>query len=80
MNRKKTTDPVKTAQQEAEKDILRDPELSEGDPTDDLDEGELARRDNSDEAGFDNLEKERPGRRGAAEKGKGKDDNGRNGG
>src|SRR5579872_1697358 len=68
MNRKKTTDPVKAAQEEAEKDILRDPELSGGDPTDDLDEGELARRDNSDEEGFDQLEKKRPGRKGAAEK------------
>jgi hypothetical protein len=62
MNRKKTNDPVKVAQEEAEKDILGDPELRGGDATDDLDEGELARRDNSDEEGFDQLEKKRPGR------------------
>ena len=70
MNRKKTTDPLKAAHAEAEKDMERDPELSEGDPTDDLDEGELARRDNSDEEGLDGLEKERPGRRGRPGKGK----------
>jgi hypothetical protein len=40
----------------AEEDILADPELSDSDPTDDLDEGELARKDNSDEEAFDNLE------------------------
>jgi len=34
-----------------------DPELSDPDPTDDLDEGELARKDNSDEAAFDAFEK-----------------------
>jgi hypothetical protein len=55
----KPTDPVKDAQREAEKDIHLDPEFAEGDPTDDLDEGELAQRDNSDEAGFDALEKKR---------------------
>jgi len=76
MNRKKTTDPVKAAKEEAEKDILGDPELSDSDPTDDLDEGELARRDNSDEAGFDQLEKGRPGRKGTpagGHSGKGKE-------
>ena len=67
---KKTTprNPVRDAQQEAEKDIGMDPEFSEGDPADDLDEGELARRDNSDEGGFDALEKQRP-RGGHADKG-----------
>jgi hypothetical protein len=35
------------ARLEAEKDIDKDPELSDPDPTDDLDEGELARKDNS---------------------------------
>ena len=80
MAKKKGTDPVKSAEEEAEKDILQDPELSdsiraEGEgydrggtrndvptkvPTDDLDEGELAQRDNSDEEAFDELEKKRP--------------------
>jgi hypothetical protein len=45
----KETDPVTQAHEQAEKDILKDPELSDPDPTDDLDEGELARKDNSDE-------------------------------
>jgi|SRR6185437_10409352 hypothetical protein len=53
-------DPVKDAQREAEKDIHLDPEFAEGDPTDDLDEGELARRDNSDEEGLNALDKKRP--------------------
>ncbi len=35
------------AHKEAEKDIDEDFDLSDPDPTDDLDEGELARRDNS---------------------------------
>jgi hypothetical protein len=48
------------ARLEAEKDILGDPELSDDDPTDDLDEAELAQRDNSDEDALDALEKERP--------------------
>lgn len=61
MAKKKATDPNKAAHDEAEKDILRDPELSDGDPTDDLDESELAQRDNSDEEAFDELEKKRPG-------------------
>jgi hypothetical protein len=60
MKKKITRDPAKAAHDEAEKDILKDPELSDSDPTDDLDEGELAQRDNSDEEGFDELEKERP--------------------
>jgi hypothetical protein len=80
MTKKKGIDPVRSAEEEAEKDILKDPELSdsiraEGEgydrggtrddvptkvPTDDLDEGELARRDNSDEEAFDELEKKRP--------------------
>ena len=41
--------------------MLGDPELSDSDPTDDLDEGELARKDNSDEEAFDELEKPRKG-------------------
>ena len=60
MAKKKSTDPNKAAADEAEKDILNDPELSDSDPTDDLDEGELAERDNSDEEAFDELEKKRP--------------------
>jgi hypothetical protein len=59
--RKKTTppDPVKSAHDQAEKDMEMDPDLQEGDPDDDLDEGELARKDNSDEEGFDALERKR---------------------
>jgi hypothetical protein len=60
MAKKKSTDPNKAAHDEAEKDILNDPELSDSDPTDDLDEAELAQRDNSDEEAFDELEKKRP--------------------
>jgi hypothetical protein len=60
MTKKKGIDPVRSAEEEAEKDILKDPELSDSDPTDDLDEGELAQRDNSDEEAFDELEKKRP--------------------
>jgi hypothetical protein len=56
----KSTDPLRDAQREAEKDIHSDPDFEEGGPTDDLDEGELAQRDNSDEEGFDALEKKRP--------------------
>ncbi len=44
----------------AEQDILADPELSNSDPTDDLDEGELARKDNSDEEAFDSMENKHP--------------------
>jgi len=57
--RKKTKekDPVAKAYEEAEKDILKDPELSDPDATDDLDEGELARKDNSDEAAVDEMQK-----------------------
>jgi hypothetical protein len=60
MAKKEATDPNKSAHDEAEKDILGDPELSDSDPTDDLDEAELAQRDNSDEDAFDGLEKKRP--------------------
>jgi len=35
------------ARNQAEKDIDKDLELSDPDPTDDLDEGELARKDNA---------------------------------
>lgn len=44
-NQQSQGDPAK-AHEQAEKDILQDPELSDPDPTDDLDEGELARADN----------------------------------
>lgn len=73
MAKKKAADPNKEAHDEAEKDILGDPELSDGDPTDDLDESELARQDNSDEDAFDELEKRRPGGRdaGGGEQGSG---------
>jgi len=53
-------DPIRDAEQQAEKDILKDPELSDTDPTDDLDEAELAQKDNSGEEAFDELEKSRP--------------------
>jgi hypothetical protein len=59
---KQKTDPAAKAYNEAEKDILKDPELSDPDPTDDLDEGELARRDNSDEEALDSLERPRHGK------------------
>jgi hypothetical protein len=55
----KKSDPASKAYEQAEKDILHDPELSDSDPTDDLDEGELARKDNSDEEALDNLERPR---------------------
>lgn len=59
-DKKTEKDPIRNAEEQAEKDILKDPELSDSDPTDDLDEGELANRDNSDEEAFDGLEKKRP--------------------
>jgi hypothetical protein len=55
----KKSDPASKAYEQAEKDILHDPELSDSDPADDLDEGELARKDNSDEEALDNLERPR---------------------
>jgi hypothetical protein len=55
----KKNDPASKAYEQAEKDILHDPELSDSDPTDDLDEGELARKDNSDEEALENLERPR---------------------
>ncbi|HEY4337810.1 MAG TPA: hypothetical protein VGM89_17995 [Puia sp.] len=60
-NKSKSTgkDAIRDAEEQAEKDILNDPELSDSDPTDDLDEGELAQKDNSDEEAFDELEKPR---------------------
>lgn len=42
-----STDPNTQARLSAEKDIDKDFDLSDPDPTDDLDEGELARRDNN---------------------------------
>jgi hypothetical protein len=60
INRTKKTkekDPAAVAYKEAEKDMEKDPELSDPDPTDDLDEGELARKDNSDEKAEDQMQK-----------------------
>lgn len=68
-------DQAENAHDQAEKDMDKDPELSDPDPTDDLDEGELARRDNSDEEGLDYLERPRhegKGRGGQADKGPGR--------
>ncbi|GGA99170.1 hypothetical protein [Puia dinghuensis] len=69
-SKKPGKDPVHEAEEQAEKDILNDPELSDSDPTDDLDESELAQRDNSDEEAFDELEKKRPKPKHHPEKGK----------
>ena len=52
-------DQAENAHDQAEKDMEKDPELSDPDPTDDLDEGELAGRDNSDEEALDYLERPR---------------------
>jgi hypothetical protein len=65
--KKKGKDPIASAHDEAEKDMLKDPELSDPDPTDDLDEGELAKRDNSDEEALDYLERPRSRRKGGHE-------------
>lgn len=54
--RNKDKDAVSKAHDEAEKDISKDPAFTGGDPSDDLDEGELARKDNSDEDAFDSFE------------------------
>ena len=59
-HKKPEKDPLHEAEQQAEKDMLKDPDLNEGDNDEDLDEGELAQRDNSDEEAFDELEKKRP--------------------
>ena len=59
-SKKPEHDVIREAEEQAEKDILNDPELSDSDPTDDLDEGELAQLDNSDEEAFDAEEKPRP--------------------
>jgi hypothetical protein len=67
---KKSKDPNTSAHDQAEKDMEKDPELSDPDPTDDLDEGELAARDNSDEEALDYLEKPRPGKKVHSGKGK----------
>jgi hypothetical protein len=56
---KKVKDPNTSAHDQAEKDMEKDPDLSDTDPTDDLDEGELANRDNSDEEALDYLERPR---------------------
>lgn len=66
---KKGKDPNSNAHDQAEKDMEKDPELSDPDPADDLDEGELARKDNSDEEALDYLERPRHG--GAGHGGKG---------
>ena len=55
----KGKDPISSAHDQAEKDMLKDPELSDPDPTADLDEGELANKDNSDEEALDYLERPR---------------------
>ena len=57
-------DPAAKAYEQAEKDIPGDSELSDPDPTDDLDEGELAQKDNSDEEAFDELEHPHSGKGG----------------
>jgi len=67
--KKKGKDPIASAHDQAEKDMLRDPELSDPDPTDDLDEGELAKRDNSDEEALDYLERPRQRENGGHERG-----------
>ena len=59
-HKKTEKDHIHDAEEQAEKDILKDPDLNDSDPADDLDEGELAQRDNSDEEAFDELEKKRP--------------------
>ncbi len=64
-------DQAENAHDQAEKDMEKDPELSDPDPTDDLDEGELANRDNSDEEALDFLERPRHGVEGHAKKGHG---------
>jgi hypothetical protein len=68
---KKVKDPNLSAHDQAEKDMEKDPELSDPDPTDDLDEGELANRDNSDEEALDYLEKPRHGGEGHTGEGHG---------
>ncbi len=70
---KSQKDAASKAYEEAEKDILKDPELSDPDSTDDLDEGELARKDNSDEDAFDGLEHPHSGKSGHPHSGKGKE-------
>jgi hypothetical protein len=61
-------DQAENAHDQAEKDMEKDPEFSDPDPTDDLDEGELARRDNSDEEALDYLERPRHGVEGHTKK------------
>lgn len=56
---KKGKDPVSDAHDQAEKDMMKDPDMNEEDPANDLDEGELARRDNSDEDALDSLDRPR---------------------
>jgi hypothetical protein len=68
---KKEKDPNASAHDQAEKDMEKDPDLSDPDPTDDLDEGELANRDNSDEEALDYLERPRSKGEGHADKGHG---------
>ncbi len=72
-------DQAENAHDQAEKDMEKDPELSDPDPTDDLDEGELARRDNSDEEALDYLERPRHGVEGHAKKGHGEKEHGEKG-
>jgi hypothetical protein len=56
----KSKDPIKAAEEAAEKDMEKDPDLNDSESANDLDEGELAERDNSDEEALDALEKRRP--------------------
>ena len=58
--KKKTKVSNDSALKQALHDINSDPDLQETPASDDLDEGELARKDNSDEKAFDALERNRP--------------------
>lgn len=52
-------DPASKAHELAERDMAKDPDMSP-DSSEDLDEGELARRDNSDEEAVEAVDKTRP--------------------
>ena len=47
------------ARKQARHDIVSDPDLQQTPPSEDLDEGGLARKDNSNEKAFDALERKR---------------------
>ncbi len=58
MNDEKPVQPKDAdARKQAQQDIIADPDLAPAPPSDYLDEGELARKDNSGEKAFDALEK-----------------------